>query len=245
MKVKVDLGELQGLLTEVRRAQSSLDHGIQLFSVPTPMAIDFGDIWGVPTGPVWLGNTTPFGNTTAGKALASAHQSVYRAGTDMLQAFSETVDSDGERMELALLLYRAMDDDNAEEILQNNRNNLKVLSTHLTEHEDGHVQDQAEQINRLLERVGGPTDGNVIIGGDFNANADSDSPSTDALDRYTDQGLDPTAGRIDDGLGGTSPSYRPIDYVIPRGVGTSEAERWNRDESDHDGQSVDVTMPAW
>lgn len=246
--MKVDIGELQGLMTEVRRAQSSLDHGIPLFSAAEaamPMAVNLGNVWGVPTGPLRLGNDTPFGNTTAGKALASAHQSAYGAGTDMLQAFSGTVDADAERMELALLLYRAMDDDNAEEILLNNRDRLNVLSAHLTEHEDGHVQDQVGQINRLLGLAGDPADGNVVIAGDFNANAKVDYPSTDALNDYTDQGLDPTAGQIDDGLGGTSPSHQPIDYVIPRGVGTSEAERWDRDESDHDGQSLDVTMPSW
>lgn len=243
----VEITELRELLKEVRRAQSSLDHGVQLFgggraAMPSSLRVGTGSPFPAE---IPMGDRTPFGNTGAGKDLARTHTHAFGSGERTLDAFANTVDADAERMELAILLYRSMDAGNAENLLRQNRSSLDVLSTHLTVDSDGHEQDQVGQINRLLGIAGGPTDGNTIIGGDFNTNRDRDYPGAHAIGGFTGQGFDPDAGRIDDGLGGTSASHLPIDYVMPRGVATSDAERWDRDFSDHDGQRVDVTLPAW
>ncbi|MFC8044469.1 hypothetical protein [Nocardia sp. NPDC057353] len=246
--MKVEIGELQRLLSEVRRAQSSLDHGVQLFGggrTAMPRRISVGNGGPFPVAEIPVGNRNPFGNTAAGKTLVSTHASTYGSGEQALGAFARTVDADGERLELAILLYRTMDADNAENLLAQNRNGLRVLSTHLTVDSDGHEQDQVGQINTLIDLAGGPDQGNTLVNGDFNTNRDRDYPGAHAIDGFTAQGFDPDAGRIADGQGGTSASNLPIDYVMPRGVATSDAERWDRDFSDHDGQRADVTLPAW
>lgn len=162
-----------------------------------------------------------------------------------LKAFAKTADSDAERLELALALYRKTDADSADNLLEANRNRLDVLSTHLTLNTDGHAQDQAAQINRLRGLAGDQSQGNTVVAGDFNAESTGNSPSAQGIRNFGGQGFDVGAGDIHDGKGGTSASHRRIDHVLPRGVGSSEATRWDRDQSDHDGQVVDLTLPSW
>lgn len=241
MTVEVDEGELQQLQTEVARAQSALAHGLGILN-------------GVPTGTsgierLLIGSSpTPFGNTGEGLACHSAHSETYTAGTSTVKAFAGTVDSDAERLKMALGLYRIMDDENAEQWLMLNGHVLDFLSTHLSTG-DKHAPLQADQIRNLRGLVADLRDGNVIVGGDFNATSTGNSPSSQAIRNFGLDGYDTGAGTINDGPGGqpkgTSESHHPIDHVLPRGVGTAPAERWDRGESDHDGQRVDVTMPSW
>ncbi|MGW4365744.1 endonuclease/exonuclease/phosphatase family protein [Nocardia takedensis] len=234
MKIGVDLTELRGLAGEVRRALSALDHGVSILSDTAP---------GPPTSS--LGAEEIFGNTTAGKQLLSTHEwSAFPAVKAAMAAFAGTVEADAEQLDLAVTLYGSMDLDNAEEFLKLNGQGLEIVSTHLSNGGD-HGAEQAAQIARLRQLFGTGPLGNIVIGGDFNASANGDSPSAQEIRAFGDQGFAVDAGRIYDGLGGTSASHQPIDHVLPRGVGTSAAERWDREESDHDGQNVEVTLPAW
>ncbi|MCT2584468.1 hypothetical protein [Actinophytocola gossypii] len=85
----------------------------------------------------------------------------------------------------------------------------------------------------------------MIVTGDFNATSGGNSPSAREIRELGGQGFDVNGGDIHDGKGGASLSHKPIDHVLPRGVGSSEATRWDRRQSDHDGQEVDVTLPNW
>ncbi|WP_194814977.1 endonuclease/exonuclease/phosphatase family protein [Nocardia sp. XZ_19_385] len=175
---------------------------------------------------------------------------MFTTATGTVKAFAGTVDSDAERLKSAIALYRVMDAENAEELMLQNSNMLDFLSTHLTRTKgDKHAGDQADQIAKLRGLVADIRNGNVVVGGDFNAEAGGDSPSAQEIRNFDLDGFDTKAGTIHDGPGGqpkgTSEQHYPIDHVLPRGVGSTPAERWDRGESDHDGQRVDVTMPAW
>ncbi|WP_378733894.1 endonuclease/exonuclease/phosphatase family protein [Nocardia brasiliensis] len=233
MTVKVDFGEMQKLITEVRRAQSSLDAGLKAFSN------------GAAKPPMEPGHTTTFGNTGAGASCLSAHAQASEVMRTVLTAFSGAVESDAGRLAMALVLYRQMDVASADNLLQLNRNALDVFSTHLMVGGAGKDAQQAAQINRLLGLAGGPSQGNTVVAGDFNAQSGGNSPSAQGIRNFAGQGFDVDTGKIYDGRGGTSQSNLPIDHVLPRGVGSSEATRWERGESDHDGQVVDLTMPNW
>ncbi|MFC6015332.1 endonuclease/exonuclease/phosphatase family protein [Plantactinospora solaniradicis] len=234
---RVDFNEVRKLGTEVRRAQSALDAGVQGFSnAPSPAtSVRQGRL------PV----ATPFGNTSAGAACLGAQQQASSTMGGVLKAFAATVDSDAERLELALALYRTTDAEAADKLLKTNRNRVDLFSTHLSVADDGHAQDQAKQITELRTMAGDQNLGNTVVAGDFNALSTGNSPSAQAIRDFGRQGFDVNAGDIHDGRGGTSASNRRIDHVLPRGVGASEATRWDRTPSDHDGQVVDLTLSNW
>lgn len=245
---KVDFDEVRKLATEVRRAQSSLDAGVQGFAnAPSPQPSPPSQtsvIAGSPKTWTFPADTT-FGNTNAGAACLSAHSQARSTMDAALRAFAKTADSDAERLESALALYRKTDADSADNILAANRNRLDVLTSHLTLNTDGHAQDQAAQVNRLRGLAGDVSQGNTVVSGDFNTESTGNSGSAQGIRAFGGQGFDVHGGDINDGKGGTSASHRRIDHLMPRGVGASEATRWDRDQSDHDGQVVDLTMPNW
>jgi hypothetical protein len=250
---KVDFNELQGLITQVRRAQSSLDAGVQGFSGapapgPTPTTISLGRVGGLPTGQVSLSPTTTFGNTDAGATCLNAHSQARSTMDSTLQAFAKTVDSDAERLEASMAAYQKMDAESADNLLATNRNQLDILTAHISNPGE-FADEQAQQIGRLRGLAGGPTAGNTVVSGDFNSVSEGNSPSSRQIQQFGGQGFDVDAGDIHDGPGGslrgTSLSHRPIDQLMPRGVGASEAQRWARAQSDHDGQEVDLTLPNW
>ncbi|MCM6773906.1 endonuclease/exonuclease/phosphatase family protein [Nocardia sp. CDC159] len=258
MTIKVDYAELEKLQTETARAQSALAHGLQILGAAAAGASGRG----VPTfnmGRVSYQPYTPFGNTSEGGACAAAHGDAFAGVGAAVRAFAATVDSDAERLKLAITLYKVMDHRNAEEFLRNNRNGLDLFSTHLSKNDTSEqAQQQLMQLRHLLGLAGGPLSGNTVIAGDLNAVADPRDvpkdkpfklPSAEAIRNFDNQNFDHRAGEIHDGpdgrLKGTSAGNAPIDHVLPRGVGTAPAERWQRWESDHDGQRVDVAMPAW
>ncbi|MGY1901245.1 endonuclease/exonuclease/phosphatase family protein [Nocardia gipuzkoensis] len=241
MKVEADEVQLQKLQSEVGRAQSALVHGLSILNATPAETSGLAQLL--------LGSSaTPFGNTPGGVACHSTHSEAYTAGTNTVKAFAGTVDSDAERLKMAITLYRLMDDQNAENLLKLNPHVLDFLSTHLSKG-DKDAAEQAAQIDTLRGLVAGPPFNSVVVGGDFNAVSEDSSPSAQAIRKFAGDGFDTDAGALNDRPAGqpqgTSASYRPIDHVLPRGVGTTPAERWDRDESDHDGQRVDVTLPAW
>lgn len=244
MKVKVDFAELQHLQTEMGRAQSALAHGSKILG-GTPVSSSHGHLE-LSMGHFTWESSSSFGNTMVGQSCEHAHSEAYSGVTAAMGAFSDTVDSDAERLKLAILLYRNMDDDNAEKLLQATRNGFDLFSAHLSLNGDpGKNAAQAAELQKLLGLAGDPTHGNTIIAGDFNGTFGPEDPNGQRIRDFGSQGFDPYAGQIHDGQGGTSASHRPIDQIIPRGVGTSDALRWERGQSDHDGQRVDVTLPAW
>lgn len=251
---KVDLDELQKLATEIRRAQSSLDAGVKGFAnapaaSPTPPSVTT-TIYGVPT-QHYLSPSTTFGNTSAGDTCLGEHQQARSAMDSTLKAFAGTIESDAERLAMAKSTYEKVDAEQADRMLAISRNQLDILTTHLstTGKNAELVGQQAEQINQLRGLVGDRSTGNMVVTGDFNAQAQAPKPefepSAQAIRNFGGNGFDINGGVIDDGRGGTSKSNLPIDHVMPRGVGAVEAQRWRRDQSDHDGQDVDITMPNW
>jgi hypothetical protein len=243
---KVDLDEVENLATQVRRAQSSLDAGVQGFSAaPSPALAPAprltGNALSVQMGPT-LPHASAFGNTSGGLACLSAHAGARSTMDATLKAFAATVDSDAERLELAVALYRKTDAENADRMLEINRNRLDVITAQLTTNEKhAHEAQQAAEIEALRRLAGDETAGNTVVTGDFNAGPNAST----GVRNFERNGLDVHGGDIHDGVGGTSLKHRPIDYVMPRGVGAAEARRWDRDPSDHDGQVVDLTMPYW
>lgn len=233
-KSKVDFDELAHLADEVRRAHTSVDAGMKGFA-NAPLVGQ--------TGSASTGGWTPFGNTSAGRACVEAHRQAQQAMNEALKAFSGTVESDFERLELALALYRKTDAEAADNLLAANRNRIDIFTAQMSVGDHG--KEQAAQIARLATLVGDQTQGNAIVTGDFNATSSGDTPSARNIRGFGNQGFDVNAGDINDGLGGTSLSHRKIDFVMPRGLATSETERWGRGPSDHDGQLTDVTMPNW
>src|SRR5690606_36009014 len=234
MRVKVDLNELRTLEGEVRRAVTALDHGSRILSdaVPGPQASAYG-------------GDRVFGNTSAGSMVLTLHEwTALPAVKAAMKAFSGTVEADAERMEFAISLYGSMDAGNAERLLQSDRQGFDLVSVHLSNGGE-HSELQARQIERLRALFSNGPMGNVVIGGDFNATSIGNGDSAQQIQKFRAEGFDVDAGRIDDGRGGTSASNIPIDHILPRGVGSTPAERWEREESDHDGQQVDVTLPAW
>lgn len=167
----------------------------------------------------------------------------------LLNSLSGTVDADTERLVLALRLYQQKDAEYADELLTANRNSLDVISTQFSVKGDAneqgigeHEQAQGEQVSKAGSLAGHD---NTVLSGDFNAMPTGDDPAARELARLRRQGFDTDAGDIHDGHGGTSASNKPIDYVMPRGAGSTEAYRWERKDSDHDGQVVDVTIADW
>lgn len=238
---KVDLDQVENLVAAVRSAQSSLDTGVQLLlQAPSSAPVSSSR---VNRSLIALGGS--FGNTSGGAACQLAYSEVKPTMDAVLKTFAATADSDAERLELALATYRKTDAESADTLLEINRNKLDVISTHLTKADKEHGPDQAAQINRLRGLAGDPLEGSTVVAGDFNAVATGDSPSAQGIREFGGQGFDVGAGDIHDGKGGTSENHHPIDHVLPRGVGSSEARRWDRGESDHDGQVVDVTLPSW
>jgi hypothetical protein len=250
---KVDFHELQGLINQVRRAQSSLDAGVQGFSgapapTPTPTTISLGRTGGLPTGQVSLSPTTTFGNTDAGATCLNAHSQARSTMDGTLKAFARTVDSDAERLEASMAAYKKMDAESADNLLATNRNQLDILTAHLAN--GGETANlQAAEIAKLRGLTGDPTNGNMVVSGDFNAASEGNSPSAQQIQQFGKHGFDVDAGDIHDGPGGslrgTSLTHKPIDQLMPRGLGASEAQRWARAQSDHDGQEVDLTLPNW
>ncbi|MEQ4300911.1 endonuclease/exonuclease/phosphatase family protein [Plantactinospora sp. B6F1] len=255
MTTKVDYPQLEKLADEVRRAETAIDAGINTLR---------GSDSGVPTlntTPKITGNRltpsvslspapTLFGNTEAGSACHGAHGWAKSVMIDVLVAFSGTLDSDRDRLNMAIALYRDADARSesrlkVDALLKANRNQLDVLSTHITLNH-GDDKPQPGQINRLGQLLGNESQGNTVVGGDFNSVANDDSPSAQALRGYAGRGFDLGASTIHDGWGGTSATNRPIDHLLPRGVGAAgEAHRFDRQQSDHDGQLVDVRLPSW
>ncbi|MEV6275076.1 hypothetical protein [Nocardia sp. NPDC051832] len=244
MSFTVNEARLQWLWTEIERAHSALVHGLSILD-GAPTTTSLADQL------LFKANSTPFGNTPGGLACRAAHTEAHGAAKNTLKAFGGTVDGDVERLKLAVGLYLTMDDANAEKFLLSNGNMLDFLSAHLSNlgENNKHSGDQAAQIAKLRGLVSGLENGNVVVSGDFNAKADGDKPSAPEIQNFGPHGFDTDADRIYDGPGGaprgTSESYNEIDHVLPRGVGTTEAERWDRGESDHDGQRLDITIPAW
>ncbi|GAA3783807.1 hypothetical protein GCM10022225_84920 [Plantactinospora mayteni] len=245
---KVDFDELQHLATEVRRAQTSLSAGVQGFS-GAPSAAPAPPVQFTVTPNLQQRTTIPdavttFGNTDAGAACLSAHHQAQSTMGAVLKAFDNTIDSDAERLELALAVYRKTDAEAADRLLATKRNQLDVFSTHMSTGGE-HAPQQARQINDLRTIAGDQTMGNTVVGGDFNSVTTGNSPSAQALRGFGGHGFDVNGGVIHDGRGGTSASNIPIDHVMPRGVGASDAQRWARGQSDHDGQRVDLTLSNW
>lgn len=240
---KVDLAELAMLAEEVRRAKTSLDAGVQGFSQaptasPSPPTMT-RSIYGVQTRQYVGSAPTIFGNTSAGDACLGAH-SWARSGMDgTLKAFAGTVESDHGRLEMAWSTYKKNDAEAADRMLEISRNRLDILTTHLS------TKNQSGQIKELNKLVGDPSKGNMIVTGDFNATSTPGTPSGDEIQNFGKKGFDVGGGVINDGQGGTSATHRPIDQVMPRGVGALPAQRWNREQSDHDGQLVDIVLPNW
>jgi hypothetical protein len=231
---KVDFDQLAHLGSEVRRAQSSLDAGVQGFAGAPK----------VGSSPFVPGSgSTAFGNTGAGATCANAHGQAQGAMGDVLQGMANTIDADAERLELALALYRKTDADAADDMLKQH-NQLDVFSAQLS-NAGPHAAEQTAEIDRLRGLAGDQTAGNTVVAGDFNSGSSGASSSAQAIREFGDQGFDVNAGDIHDGKGGTSLNHHPIDFVMPRGVGASSAQRWDRDQSDHDGQVVDVTLSDW
>ncbi|MEV4617427.1 endonuclease/exonuclease/phosphatase family protein [Asanoa sp. NPDC049573] len=229
---KVDFDQLAHLGSEVRRAQSSLDAGVQGFS-------------GAPSAgsPLLPGGAGAFGNTGAGATCTNAQRQAQSAMGAVLQGMAKTIDADAERLEMALALYRKTEADAADEMLKKH-NQLDVFSAQLS-NAGPHAAEQTAEIDRLRGLAGDQTAGNTVVAGDFNSVSSGTSSSAQAIREFGDQGFDVNAGDIHDGKGGTSYSHHPIDFVMPRGVGASSAQRWDRDPSDHDGQVVDVTLSDW
>ncbi|RZS43232.1 hypothetical protein EV193_102211 [Herbihabitans rhizosphaerae] len=234
----------------MRRAQSSLDAGVKGLSSspspqPTPESVTLRTTWGgAPASSLRLTPTTTFGNTSGGTECLDAHHQARSALDGALKAFAATVDSDAERLEFSMAVYRKVDADAADSFLAISRNRLDVLTTHLSK-PGPHAAEQSAQIDRLRGLAGDPTSGNTVVTGDFNAGSEGNGPSARGIREFGGQGFDVDAGNIHDGKHGTSEYNYRIDHVLPRGVGSSEATRWHRGKSDHDGQEVDVTLPYW
>jgi hypothetical protein len=249
-KTTIEFGEVETLTKEVHRAAAEVTKG--------------GAAWTGAPSTGWVGgsrvtfhngvphaSTVPtvsaFGNTGAASACMSAYQQAESAMRGVMTAFGNTLDSDAERLELVVALFRQVDAEAADRMLQANRNRLDVFSAHLdTGHGDGGDARRARQIDRLLGLTGNsPAGAGTVVAGDFNSLSTDGSQSAQAIRRYGTQGFDVNQGDIHDGRGGTSASHRRIDHLMPRGLGASEATRWDRGQSDHDGQVVDVTLPGW
>ena len=163
----------------------------------------------------------------------------------VLPAFANTLDADVERLKVAVMLFHQTDGAAADQMLQAAKG-LDVFSAHLSTGANPQGEaNRAGQLDTMLGQTG--TDaGASIVAGDFNNSpTGGDTPFGQSLNRYGQHGYDVHAGDLNDGQGGTSASHLPIDYVMPRGVGSSTATRWGRDQSDHDGQVVDVTIADW
>jgi hypothetical protein len=245
---KVDFDELGKLTEEVRRAKTSLDAGVQGFGnspSPQPTAPTRPRVMNGYVLPSYnIPGPTPFGNTSAGESCLGQHAYARSAMDSTLKTFANTIESDYERLRTAMALYRKVDAEQADNMLAINRNQLDVLTTHLTTPE-GQENNQAAQIKQLRDLVGGPANGSTVVTGDFNAGSAGNSASAGQIRDFNGQGFDVNGGQINDGRGGTSLTNKPIDHLMPRGVGSSPATRWDRHPSDHDGQAVDLTMPNW
>jgi endonuclease/exonuclease/phosphatase (EEP) superfamily protein YafD len=186
---------------------------------------------------------TTFGNTGAGATCSNAHGQAQSSMGAVLKGMANTVDADAERLEMALALYRKTEADAADELLKK-RNQLDVFSAQISNAGE-HAKEQTKEIDELRLLAGEEYVGNTVVAGDFNSVSTGGSESAQAIREFGDNGFDVHAGDIGDGLGGTSLRHHPIDYLMPRGVGATPAQRWDRDPSDHDGQVVDVTLSNW
>lgn len=233
----MDFDEVDRLLTALRDATSVLQQGDTTFSSDTS-----GDSW-LPD--VLEPGTQMFGNTAAGGRCRDAYFEDRSAMKALLGAFASTADADAERLEFAIHLFRTEDAAAADRMLRTGRDELNVFSTHIDKDDDD--ARQAEEIDRVGRIADDPAGANTILAGDFNTEHDNEDEQGDqAINRLEEErGFDVDAGRLNDGEGGTSSGGNYIDYIMGRGVGSTEAERWDRERSDHDGMTTDVTVTEW
>jgi endonuclease/exonuclease/phosphatase family metal-dependent hydrolase len=248
---KMDFPEAGKLLEALALARASVADGATAFGQAPPTVVNhnvvsaYGGVvssWNVPEAlPV-------FGNTAAANACLTAHFESTNLLSSVLTAFANTLDSDVERLKVAIMMFHEADGASADLMLQSAKG-LDVFSAHLAVRDKNTaVQDEQIQAGQLdqLRTASGTDAGSAIVAGDFNSEPGSpDSPFGQALDRFGEHGYDPHGGDLHDGQGGTSESHYAIDYLMPRGVATTPATRWDREKSDHDGQVVEVTIPDW
>jgi hypothetical protein len=231
----MDFDEVDRLLTALRQAKSLLEQGAETFSSNTT-----GDSW-LPD--IFESGSEMFGNTPEGRRCREAYSEDRPVMAALMSAFAATADADAERLEFAIHLFRTEDANAADRMLRIGRDRLDVFSTHIDKGDDD--ARQAGEIHVVGELADDPR-ANTVIAGDFNTEHDGDDLADDAINSLEeDRGFDVDAGRLNDGQGGTSSSGRYIDYVMPRGVGSTEAERWDRERSDHDGMTTDLTVTDW
>ncbi|GIH03767.1 hypothetical protein Rhe02_18340 [Rhizocola hellebori] len=232
----MDFAEVDTLLATLRQATTTLEGGAQTFRANTSTGGLFDILESLIEAPM-------FGNTAGGRSLGLAYSSCQPVMAALLEAFTATSDADGERLEFAIRLFQTEDADAADRMLRAGRDRLDVFSTHVDKGDDD--ARQAEEINTIGELADDPRS-NTIVSGDFNTEHSGDDLADDAINSLgEDRGFDVDAGRIDDGHDGTSSGGKFIDYTMTRGVGSTEATRWDHERSDHDGIRTDVTVTDW
>ncbi|GIH08198.1 hypothetical protein Rhe02_62650 [Rhizocola hellebori] len=248
-ETKMDFPEVDKLLGELSRARDAVGGGAKSFgeasetlgwsSYTTAIGGSVGS-WSIPQPEL------VFGDTEGGGQCWSAHYECKIVMDTVLPAFANTLDSDIERLKTAVMLFHQTDGENADRMLQAARGGLDVLTAHLSTgaNPEGEAN-RAGQLDKMFGQTGNDANATLVTGDFNNSPTGVDTPFGKSLNQYGQHGFDVHAGDLHDGQGGTSASHLPIDYVIPRGVGSTEATRWGRDESDHDGQVVDVTIPDW
>lgn len=233
----MDFDEVDRLLTALRQATSVLEESAESFSAGTT-----GDSWLVPD--IIEPGSKMFGNTPEGSRCREAYAEDRPVMASLMSAFASTADADAERLAFAIHLFQTEDANSADSMLRAGRDRLDVFSTHIDKGDDD--ARQAEEIDTVGRLADDPRGANTVIAGDFNTEHDGDDRADAAINNLEDdRGFDVDAGRLNDGEGGTSSSGRYIDYIMGRGVGSTEAERWDRDRSDHDGMTTDLTVTDW
>ncbi|HEX6681951.1 MAG TPA: endonuclease/exonuclease/phosphatase family protein [Candidatus Limnocylindrales bacterium] len=233
----MDFDEVDRLLTALRQATSVLEQGGETFSSNTS-----GNSW-LPD--IFEPGSKMFGNTPEGERCRDAYVEDRSTMKALMGAFATTADADAERLEFAIHLFRTEDNDAADRMLRAGRDELNVFSTHIDKDDDD--ARQGEEIDRVGRIVDDPAGANTVLAGDFNTeHGNEDEQGDQAINRLEeDRGFDVDAGRLNDGEGGTSSGGNHIDYIMGRGVGSTDAERWDRERSDHDGMTTDVTVTDW
>ena len=232
----MDFDEVDRLLTALRQATSVLQQGAETFSANTT-----GDSW-LPD--ILEPGSKMFGNTPEGQRCREAYAEDRPVMAAVISAFAVTAEADAERLAFAVHLFQTEDAESADRMLRTGRDRLDVFSTHIDKGDN--VPRQADEINLVGRLADDPRGANTVIAGDFNTEHDGDGLADEAVNNLEDdRGFDVDAGRLNDGQGGTSSSGRYIDYIMSRGVGSTEAERWDRERSDHDGMTTDLTVTDW
>ncbi len=232
----MDFDEVGNLLTALRQAATTLESGSETFRANTGTTGLFDIVESMVEVPM-------FGDTAGGRSINVAYTGGQPVMATLLSAFASTTDADAERLEFAIRLFQTEDAEAADRMLRAGRDRLDVFSTHIDKGDND--SRQADEINTVGELADDPRS-NTVIAGDFNTEHDGDDLADEAINNLEDErGFDVDAGRISDGQGGTSSEGNYIDYTMTRGVGATEATRWDRERSDHDGIRTNVTVTDW